>query len=149
MIHEEVPVMTRLGALAVLAALAVAAPAHAQRWGGSPVRESGRGGMVVESHHAATAATAGNGTISQWGGSPAAHHEHNRDRALFIYPTDAYIPAAVAAPAAVPVTYVHDTVYTVVQQAPVQMQVVNSRGETPTPTTMDVYRQQARFKNRP
>lgn len=141
--------MTRLRAFVVFAAFAAAVPLHAQRWGGSPVQESGRGGTAGESHHTATTATAGNGTVSQWGGSPAEHHEHNRDRAIVVFPTDAYIPAAVAAPAAVPVTYVHDTVYTVVQQAPVQMQVVNSRGETPAPTTMDVYRQQARFKNRP
>ena len=141
--------MTRLRVLIVLAAFTAAVPVQAQRWGGSPVPESGRGSSAGESHHAATTATAGNGTVSQWGGSPVEHHEHNRDRAIVVFPTDAYIPMAVAAPAPVPVTYVHDTVYTVVQQAPVQMQVVNSRGEQPTPTTMDVYRQQARFKNRP
>jgi hypothetical protein len=141
--------MTRLRALLVLAAFIAAVPVHAQRWGGSPVQESGRGSPAAGNHHAAPATAAGNGTVSQWGGSPVEHHEHDRDRALFVFPRAAYIPMAVAAPAPVPVTYVHDTVYTEVQQAPVQMQVVNSRGERPTPTTMDVYRQQARFRNRP
>jgi hypothetical protein len=135
--------------LFLLAAIAAAAPAHAQRWGGSPVQESGRGGNASEHHHAAPVATAGNGTVSQWGGSPVEHHEQFRDRATLIFPTSAYIPVAVAAPVAVPVTYVPDTTYTLVQQAPVQMQVVNSRGEPPTPTTMDVYRRQVRFRNRP
>lgn len=143
--------MTRLRALFALAALAAAVPAHAQRWGGSPIQESGLGRQGGDRHGAPSASpvTAGNGTVSQWGGSPIDRHDHGRDRALLVFPMDAYIPDAVAAPPAAPVTYVHDTVYTVVQQAPVQMQVVNSRGDQPTPTTMDVYRQQARFKNRP
>jgi hypothetical protein len=147
--------MTRLRALVVLAAFAAAVPAHAQRWGGSPVRESDRGGTAAENHHAATAAAtataaaAGNGSVSQWGGSPVEHRERARDRVLYGSPADLYLPVAEAAPAPVPVTYSLDAAYAGAQQASVQMQVVNSRGERPTPTTMDVYRQQARFKNRP
>ena len=137
--------MTRFRIAFVLVALVViTGSARAQRWGGGDSR--GSGGHASPSSNRQAAPPAWNGTVSKWGGSPAESREHRHQFSGYLMPLDAYIPDAVAAPAPVPPTYYVDTVYAPSRAAPVQMPVVTSEREAPTPTTMDVYRQQARFR---
>jgi hypothetical protein len=133
--------MTRFQLLSIpLALFAVAGTAGAQRWGGSPASTSARpAGQVTQASGGSW-----NGTASQWGGSPIQQPVQRQAQGGYIVQTGAYIPVVVAAPAPIPVTYVVDTVYA--QAAPVEMKVVSSGPAKTQPSTMDVYRQQARFQ---
>jgi hypothetical protein len=138
--------MIRSFALTAVAALALAAPAGAQHYGGSPVSSGGRTRSSVESPQSAGGAWTG--TASKWGGSPVVPASTDRQRVVYVIPGNAYLPQAIAAPAPVATTYVIDTVYAsqAAQAAPVDMKVVTSAHQPSQPTTMDVYRQQARFR---
>jgi hypothetical protein len=128
--------------LVSLALLLTASVAGAQRWGGSPPSTE-RHGVAVEAKQAIGGSW--NGTASQWGGSPARRETEHRARAGFGIPSYAYFPFAMAAPAAVPVTYLVDTVFVAPQTSPVALNIVAPSRPAPELTAMDVYRQQ-RFK---
>lgn len=125
-----------------LALLLTANVAGAQRSGGSPA-SAGQQGSHVETRPATGGSW--NGTASKWGGSPVQVPRSPRTRAVYVFPAEAYNPAAVAVPAPVPATYVVDTVFMVPPASPVDMKVVGSGHREPELTAMDVYRQQ-RFK---
>lgn len=139
--------MTRFRLMFVsIALLALAGSAGAQRWGGSPSSSSAKGGSSAQVHQAGGGSW--NGSVSKWGGSPVQPAGNPRAQLVYVIPMNAYLPAAVAAPAPVPVTYVVDTVYSAAPANPVAMQVVAPSRAKPQLTTMEVYRQQ-RFGKQP
>ncbi len=135
--------MTKFQLLSIpLALLAAAGTAGAQHWGGSPTSSSAKPAAQVNQ----ASGGSWNGTASKWGGSPIQQPMQRQAQVGYVVQTGAYIPVAVAAPAPVPVTYVVDTVYApAYAAAPVEMKVVTSGHTTSQPSTMDVYRRQARF----
>jgi hypothetical protein len=133
--------MLRFRLLVVPLALVLSTnPALAQRWGGSPPSASTKPAAQVK----AASGGAWNGTASKWGGSPVQSPATSQLRIVYVIPQTVYIPVATAAPAPDPSSYVVDTVYSS-QTSPVEMRVVRSVRAESQPTTMDVYRQQARF----